>query len=86
MKTLYQYTIKTDGKETIVTELGGKTPLVMLCTDARNRPASAAGLLRDLAFYAIQQAERIEEKEGIKPRPRREFGREYAAQIVEVRG
>ena len=39
MKTLYQYTIKTDGKETIITELGGKTPLVMLYTDASSRPA-----------------------------------------------
>lgn len=84
MKTLYQYTIKTDGEKTVLTERGGKMPIVAVFADAENKPVLAAGLLRDLAKWAIEQAEIIEELEGVRPVPAREFGREYAAQIVEV--
>lgn len=84
MKTLYQYTIKTDGEKTVLTELGKKSPIAVDFRDAEQKPVVAAGLLRDLARWAIEQAEIIEELEGIRPMPQREPFGEYAAKIVEV--
>lgn len=84
MKTLYQYTIKTGGGETHLTGWKEKMPIVVACEDAQDQPIVAAGLLRDLAKWAIEQAEIIEETETGKSIQQRFFGGNYAAQIVEV--
>lgn len=67
MKAMYQYTIKTDGNKTVLIEKGdGRRhyfPIATVFDDAEKNPIIAAGLLRDLAKWAIEQAEIIEELE-----------------------
>lgn len=65
MTTLYQYAIKTDGIHTVLTEKGHRIPIAGIGADAEADPLVAASLLRDLAKWAIEQAEIIEELEGI---------------------
>lgn len=84
MKTLCQYTIKTGGGETVLTEYKEKLPIVAVYDDAEKHPIVAAYLLRDLAKWAIEQAEIIEELETGKPIPERTPFGDYTAQIVEV--
>lgn len=79
--TLYSYAVKTDGAFSYVTEPASKTPLVMVQGDALETPMLAAGLLRDLAAWAIEQAEIIEELE-TGARPAREPFRPYRAELV----
>ena len=67
--TLYSYAVKTDGAFSYVTG------------DALEKPMIAAGLLRDLAVWAIEQAEIIEELE-TGARPAREPFRPYRAELV----
>ncbi len=81
---LYQYTIKTNGLSTILKGYKEKMPIVTTYENAADRPIVAAALLRDLAKWAIGQAEIIEELETGKPMPERELDIEYRAEIVPV--
>lgn len=86
MKTIYSYAIKTDGEKTYLTDnvTRSKLPLAGLYADGEKEPRYVASLLRDLAKYALEQAEIIEELEGIRPIPEREPFAEYRAEIVRV--
>lgn len=77
-KTIYQYAIKTDGQKTVLVDMAkkatGKTlPIAVDYRDAEAAPAVTAGLLRDLAKYAIEMAEIIDELETGKPILERSF-------------
>jgi len=65
MKTLYQYSVKVDGQKTLLLEYigSGKRLNIISCVydNAENSPLVAAGLLRDLAEWASEQADIIEE-------------------------
>ena len=86
MKTIYSYAIKTDGEKTYLTDNLNrqKIPLAAIFADGEKEPRYAASLLRDLAKWAIEQAEIIEDMEGIRPVPKREPFAEYRAEIVRV--
>lgn len=90
MKTLYQYTIKAGEGKTVLTDgpaiKKGRSlfPIAAVYQDANESPIVAASLLRDLAKWAIEQAEIIEELETGKPIPERNILGNYAAEIVEV--
>lgn len=71
IETLYQYTIKADGTSTYLQGYKEKTPIVKDYRDARTNPLVAAYMLRDLAKWALEQAEIIEELETGKPIPER---------------
>lgn len=62
-KTLYQFTVKASDYKSVVMERGIKTPVVMVQDDADGNPLVAAELLRDLAKWAIERAEILEEME-----------------------
>jgi hypothetical protein len=84
IKELYGYSIKTDGRESYIKERGQKTPIVLVQGDAEKDQALCAELLRDLAKWALEQAEIIEDMEGIKAAPKRYLDKTYRAEIVSV--
>jgi len=58
---------------------------VLVKGDAEQDQALCAQLLRDLAKWALEQAEIIEDMEGIKAMPQRRMDKTYRAEIVEVK-
>lgn len=85
IKELYKYSIKTDGVTSYIQEKGVKEPCVLVKGDAEQNPVLCAELLRDLAKWALEQAEIIEDLEGIRQQPRRSMNKRYRAEIVEVK-
>lgn len=83
IKELYRYSIKTDGSESYIKEGGQKTPVVLVQGDAEQDQALCAELLRELAKWALEQAEIIEDMEGIQAAPKRRLDRTYCAEIVD---
>ncbi len=88
MKTLYQYSIKVDGQKTFLQEYmgSGKRPNIISCVydNAEDSPIVAAGILRDLAEWVLEQAEHIEELETGTPTPKRDLGKNYKAGLEAV--
>lgn len=74
--TLYDYQIRVnkDGTTELVEKVDSKKFKMIVRTyeNANDKPVVAACLLRDLAKWAIEQAEIIEDMEGIKKTPDRE--------------
>lgn len=83
MTTLYQYTVKAGNGKTILTGKGSMIPISAVMDDAETRPIVAASVLRDLAKWAIEQAEIIEELEG-NATPKREPFRPHKAALVKA--
>lgn len=83
MTTLYQYIIKAGNGKTVLTGKGSRIPISAVMDDAEARPIVAASVLRDLAKWAIEQAEIIEELEG-NAAPKRKPFRPYKAALVEA--
>ncbi len=84
-KELYRFSIKTDGETSCIKECSQKEVLAVLAQgDAEHDQALCAQLLRDLAKWALEQAEIIEDMEGINPMPQRRLDKTYRAEIVEV--
>ena len=82
-KIIRAYSIRTNGETSYIMESGDKTPVVLCTGNADLEPAISAGLLRDLAMWAIQQAEEIEARAGSHIPSREPFGK-YRAEIVTV--
>lgn len=83
MTTLYQYTIKSDSEKTFLMGYKNKLPISCIYAPIESDPAISADLLRELAKWAIEQAEIIEELEGHKIPERKPFIK-YKAELVEV--
>lgn len=84
IRELYRFSIKTDGRNSYIKSSGCKTPVVLTQGDAESDTAILVELLRDLAKWALEEAETIEDLAGIKAMPQRSLDKTYIAEIVEV--